>query len=82
MAQYLHDQWVCLCWLLRKHRLLIPATESDTLECRLPAVQMPVQTLRSALDVLTVLPAGRILPVFCCMEMLVPKVRRRESRAG
>ncbi|XP_041506206.1 probable methyltransferase TARBP1 isoform X2 [Microtus oregoni] len=74
VAQYLHDQWVCLCWLLRKHRLLIPATESDTLECRLPAVQMPVQTLRSALDVLTVLPAGHILPVFHCMEMLVPKL--------
>ncbi|KAK7816150.1 hypothetical protein U0070_023633, partial [Myodes glareolus] len=79
VAQYLHDQWVCLCWLLRKHRLLIPATESDTLECRLPAVQMPVQTLRSALDVLTVLPAGRILPVFRCMEMLVPKLLTSEE---
>lgn len=82
MAQYLHDQWVCLCWLLRKHGLLIPAMESDTLECYLPAVQMPVQTLRSALDVLTVLPASRILPVFRCMEVLVPKVRQRERRAG
>nr|XP_048306200.1 probable methyltransferase TARBP1 [Myodes glareolus] len=79
VAQYLHDQWVCLCWLLRKHRLLIPAMESDTLECRLPAVQMPVQTLRSALDVLTVLPAGRILPVFRCMEMLVPKLLTSEE---
>ncbi|MEJ1284303.1 TAR RNA binding protein 1 [Cricetulus griseus] len=73
-AQYLHDQWVCLSFLLRKHYPLIPTTESDRLECFLPAVEMPVQTLRSALDVLTVLPAGCILPVFRCMEVLVPKL--------
>lgn len=54
---------------------LIPATERDVLECFLPAVEMPVQTLQSALEVLTVLPASRILPVFRCMEVLVPKVR-------
>lgn len=53
--------------------------ESDVLECFLPAVEMPIQTLQSALDVLTVLPAGRILPVFRCMEVLVPKVRWREG---
>lgn len=75
VAQYLHHQWICLSFLLRKHHPLIPATERDVLECFLPAVEMPVQTLQSALEVLTVLPASRILPVFRCMEVLVPKVR-------
>ncbi|KAL1785122.1 putative methyltransferase TARBP1 [Sigmodon hispidus] len=79
VSQYLHDQWVCLSFLLRKHYLLIPATESDMLEHFLPAVEMPVQTLRSALDVLTVLPVGCILPVFRCLEVLVPKLLTSEE---
>ncbi|XP_036042954.1 probable methyltransferase TARBP1 isoform X3 [Onychomys torridus] len=79
VAQYLHDQWVCLAFLLRRHGPLNPATESDMQECFLPAVEMPAQTLRSALDVLTVLPADRILPVFRCMEVLVPKLLTSEE---
>ncbi|EDL96770.1 rCG50916 [Rattus norvegicus] len=79
VAQYLHDQWVCLSFLLRKHQGLIPATESDVLKCCLPAVEMPVPTLQSALDVLTVLPAGLVLPVFHCMEVLVPKLLTSEE---
>lgn len=79
VAQYLHDQWVCLSFLLRKYHPLIPAVESDMLECFLPAVEMPIQTLQSALDVLTILPAGRILPVFRCMEVLVPKLLTSEE---
>ncbi|XP_059119778.1 probable methyltransferase TARBP1 [Peromyscus eremicus] len=79
VAQYLHDQWVCLAFLLRRHRPLSPATESDVHECFLPAVEMPAQTLRSALDVLTVLPADRILPVFRCMEVLVPQLLTSEE---
>ncbi|XP_052583489.1 probable methyltransferase TARBP1 isoform X4 [Peromyscus californicus insignis] len=79
VAQYLHDQWVCLAFLLRRHRPLSPAMESDMQECFLPAVEMPAQTLRSALDVLTVLPADRILPVFRCMEVLVPQLLTSEE---
>lgn len=79
VAQYLHDQWVCLSFLLRKHHHLIPSTESDVLEGFLPTAETPVQALQAALDVLTVLPAGRILPVFRCMEVLVPKVRWRKE---
>ena len=79
VAQYLHDQWVCLSFLLRKHHHLIPSTESDVLEGFLPTAETPVQALQAALDVLTVLPAGRILPVFRCMEVLVPKLLTSEE---
>ncbi|XP_029336555.1 probable methyltransferase TARBP1 isoform X2 [Mus caroli] len=79
VAQYLHDQWVCLSFLLRKYHHLIPSTESDVLEGFLPAAETPVQALKAALDVLTVLPAGRILPVFRCMEVLVPKLLTAEE---
>uniref|UniRef100_A0A8C5V2L1 tRNA (guanosine(18)-2'-O)-methyltransferase TARBP1 n=1 Tax=Microcebus murinus TaxID=30608 RepID=A0A8C5V2L1_MICMU len=74
VAQYIHDQWVCLSFLLKKYHTLIPATESEILEPFLPAVQMPVRTLQSALEALTILPSDQVLPVFHCMKILVPKL--------
>uniref|UniRef100_A0A2K6EJE2 tRNA (guanosine(18)-2'-O)-methyltransferase TARBP1 n=1 Tax=Propithecus coquereli TaxID=379532 RepID=A0A2K6EJE2_PROCO len=74
VAQYIHDQWVCLSFLLKKYHALIPATESEILEPFLPAVQMPVRTLQSALEALTILPSDQVLPVFHCMKILVPKL--------
>lgn len=82
VAQYIHSQWVCLSFLLRRYHTLIPAPESGALEPYLPAVQMPGHTLQSALDALAILPADRVLPVFRCMKVLVPKVRRREAGMG
>ncbi|XP_058910588.1 probable methyltransferase TARBP1 isoform X1 [Kogia breviceps] len=74
VAQYIHDQWVCLSFLLKKYHTLIPASEGEILEPILPAVQMPVRTLQSALDALTILPRDQVLPVFQCMKILVPKL--------
>uniref|UniRef100_A0A8C0WPD4 TARBP1 domain-containing protein n=1 Tax=Castor canadensis TaxID=51338 RepID=A0A8C0WPD4_CASCN len=74
VAQYIHSQWVCLSFLLRRYHTLIPAPESGALEPYLPAVQMPGHTLQSALDALAILPADRVLPVFRCMKVLVPKL--------
>ncbi|XP_059755484.1 probable methyltransferase TARBP1 isoform X3 [Balaenoptera ricei] len=74
VAQYIHDQWVCLSFLLKKYHTLIPASEDEILEPILPAVQMPVRTLQSALEALTILPSDQVLPVFLCMKILVPKL--------
>ncbi|XP_019507342.1 PREDICTED: probable methyltransferase TARBP1 [Hipposideros armiger] len=74
VAQYIHDQWVCLSFLLKKYHALIPASEGELLEPILPAVQMPGRTLQSALDALTILPSDQVSPVFCCMKILVPKL--------
>nr|XP_060498830.1 probable methyltransferase TARBP1 isoform X3 [Panthera onca] len=74
VAQYLHDQWVCLSFLLKKYHTLIPTSEGEVLEPILPAVQMPVRTLQAALEALTVLPSDQVLPVFHCMKILVPKL--------
>ncbi|KAM6218336.1 LOW QUALITY PROTEIN: putative methyltransferase TARBP1 [Rhynchocyon petersi] len=74
VAQYVHDQWVCLSFLLRKYHTLIPAAEDETQDPFLPAVQMPVRTLQSALEALTILPSDRVLPVFQTMKVLVPKL--------
>nr|XP_030695450.1 probable methyltransferase TARBP1 [Globicephala melas] len=74
VAQYIHDQWVCLSFLLKKYHTLIPASEDEILEPILPAVQMPMRTLQSALEALTILPSDQVLPVFHCMKILVPKL--------
>ncbi|XP_006868650.1 PREDICTED: probable methyltransferase TARBP1 [Chrysochloris asiatica] len=74
VAQYVHDQWVCLCFLLKKYHALIPTAESEILQPFLPAVQMPGRTLQSALEALTILPSDQVLPVFQCMKILVPKL--------
>ncbi|XP_065778363.1 probable methyltransferase TARBP1 isoform X2 [Muntiacus reevesi] len=74
VAQYIHDQWVCLSFLLRKCPTLIPASEGEILEPTLPAAPMAVRTLQSALEALTVLPSEQVLPVFRCMRILVPKL--------
>ncbi|XP_058552169.1 probable methyltransferase TARBP1 isoform X4 [Neofelis nebulosa] len=74
VAQYIHDQWVCLSFLLKKYHTLIPTSEGEVLEPILPAVQMPVRTLQAALEALTVLPSDQVLPVFHCMKILVPKL--------
>ncbi|XP_045154151.1 probable methyltransferase TARBP1 [Echinops telfairi] len=74
VAQYIHDQWVCLSFLLKKYQALIPTTECEILEPFLPAIQMPIRTLQSALEALTILPSNQVLPVFQSMKILVPKL--------
>lgn len=73
-AQYIHDQWVCLSFLLRKYHSLMPASEGEPLEPSLPALQTPARTLQSAVAALAILPSDRVLPVLRCMKLLVPKV--------
>ncbi|XP_012586707.1 PREDICTED: probable methyltransferase TARBP1 [Condylura cristata] len=74
VAQYIHDQWVCLSFLLKKYHTLIPTLESKIVEPVLPAVQRPIRTLQFALEALTILPSDQVLPVFHCMKILVPKL--------
>uniref|UniRef100_A0A8C6DMN6 TAR (HIV-1) RNA binding protein 1 n=1 Tax=Moschus moschiferus TaxID=68415 RepID=A0A8C6DMN6_MOSMO len=74
VARYIHDQWVCLSFLLRKRHTLTPASEGETLEPTVPAAPLAVRTLQSALEALTVLPSEQVLPVFHCMNILVPKL--------
>ncbi|XP_068920945.1 probable methyltransferase TARBP1 isoform X3 [Petaurus breviceps papuanus] len=73
VAQYVHDQWLCLSFLLNKYHTLIPATEGE-MEPFLDVVPKPVGILQSALEALTILPSDQVLPVFHCMKILVPKL--------
>lgn len=82
VACYIHDQWVCLHFLLKKYQNHIPQSEDETLELSLPAVQRPRRTFQSALEALTVLPSEQVLPVFHCMKVLIPKVRDRKQFKG
>ncbi|XP_047376102.1 probable methyltransferase TARBP1 isoform X3 [Sciurus carolinensis] len=74
VAQYVHDQWVCLSFLLRRCHPLVPAAEGDQLEPSPPTVWTPALILRAALDALSILPSDQVSPVFCCMKILVPQL--------
>ncbi|XP_065257613.1 probable methyltransferase TARBP1 [Emys orbicularis] len=74
VASYVHDQWVCLHFILNKYHKFIPLSNDETLELSLLAVQRPIRTLQSALEALTLLPSDQVLPVFRCMKVLVPKL--------
>nr|XP_032630889.1 probable methyltransferase TARBP1 [Chelonoidis abingdonii] len=74
VASYVHDQWVCLHFILNKYHKCIPLSNDETLELSLLAVQRPIRTLQSALEALTLLPSDQVLPVFHCMKLLVPKL--------
>ncbi|XP_027726618.1 probable methyltransferase TARBP1 isoform X3 [Vombatus ursinus] len=73
VAQYIHDQWLCLSFLLNKYHTLIPTTEGE-MEPFLHVIPKPVGILQSALEALTILPSDQVLPVFHCMKILVPKL--------
>ncbi|KAM9155886.1 putative methyltransferase TARBP1 isoform 2-T2 [Pangshura tecta] len=74
VASYIHDQWVCLHFILNKYHKFIPLSNDETLELSWLAVESPVRTLQSALEALTLLPSDQVLPVFHCMKVLVPKL--------
>ncbi|XP_074079086.1 putative methyltransferase TARBP1 isoform X1 [Macrotis lagotis] len=74
VAQYVHDQWLCLSFLLNKYHDLTPATEVEMLEPFLQVALKPGSILQSAIEALTILPSDQVLPVFHCMKILVPKL--------
>ncbi|KAG8444525.1 hypothetical protein GDO86_009620 [Hymenochirus boettgeri] len=69
VACYLHDQWVCLSFILQKCKSNIPCLNEH-----LRSAQTPASSLQEALNVLSVIPSNQSLPVFHCMKFLIPKV--------
>ncbi|MEE6475249.1 hypothetical protein FKM82_010669 [Ascaphus truei] len=76
VARYLHDQWVCLHFVLHKYQDNIPTSDTENLESSRLVFQRPGEMLQSALDTLSIIPADQALPVFRCMKLLVPKILR------
>ncbi|XP_041418736.1 probable methyltransferase TARBP1 isoform X2 [Xenopus laevis] len=74
VARYLHDQWVCFHFVLHKHKSSLSTSNTKNLEFASLIFSSPASSLQSALDVLSVIPSSEVLPVFCCMKLLVPKV--------
>ncbi|XP_053567073.1 probable methyltransferase TARBP1 [Bombina bombina] len=71
VARYLHDQWVCLHYVLYQCHCL-QTSDTDTPEPLL--FQTPAAALQLALDALSILPSDQAVPIFHCMKLLVPKV--------
>ncbi|NXX12459.1 TARB1 methyltransferase, partial [Podargus strigoides] len=73
VARYVHDQWICLRFILNSFSTLAQEYE-ETPEMSLSTVERSRKILESALEALTVLPSDQVLPVFDCMKVLVPKL--------
>ncbi|KAH0622497.1 hypothetical protein JD844_024859 [Phrynosoma platyrhinos] len=70
VARFIHDQWVCLNFVLNNQNV----SKDQNLEQFLMDEQKCTRTLHSALEAITVLPSDHVLPVFRCMKILVPKI--------
>ncbi|NWH72728.1 TARB1 methyltransferase, partial [Piaya cayana] len=73
VACYIHDQWICLRFILNSFPTLAQEYE-ETSERSLSPVERARKILESALEALTILPSDQVLPVFDCMKVLVPKL--------
>uniref|UniRef100_A0A663MZX7 tRNA (guanosine(18)-2'-O)-methyltransferase TARBP1 n=1 Tax=Athene cunicularia TaxID=194338 RepID=A0A663MZX7_ATHCN len=73
VARYVHDQWICLRFILNSFPTLAQEYE-ETSEMALSTVERSRKILQSALEALTILPSDQVLPVFDCMKVLVPKL--------
>uniref|UniRef100_A0A8C8EF93 tRNA (guanosine(18)-2'-O)-methyltransferase TARBP1 n=1 Tax=Otus sunia TaxID=257818 RepID=A0A8C8EF93_9STRI len=73
VARYVHDQWICLRFILNSFPTLAQEYE-ETSEMSLSTVERSRKILQSALEALTILPSDQVLPVFDCMKVLVPKL--------
>ncbi|NWI93242.1 TARB1 methyltransferase, partial [Pitta sordida] len=73
VARYIHDQWICLRFVLNS--FLTPAQGyEETSEMSLSGVERSKKILQSAIEALSILPSDQVLPVFDCMKVLVPKL--------
>ncbi|NXI58537.1 TARB1 methyltransferase, partial [Chloroceryle aenea] len=73
VARYVHDQWICLRFILNLFPTL--AQESgETSEMSLSTAERSKKILQFALEALSILPSDQVLPVFDCMKVLVPKL--------
>uniref|UniRef100_A0A8C5MSP4 tRNA (guanosine(18)-2'-O)-methyltransferase TARBP1 n=1 Tax=Leptobrachium leishanense TaxID=445787 RepID=A0A8C5MSP4_9ANUR len=76
VARYLHDQWICIYFLLENFSKvsnpeIAKSPESPEWSYHF---ESPSATLQLALDALSIIPSDHALPIFNCMKHLVPKV--------
>ncbi|KAM9382300.1 LOW QUALITY PROTEIN: putative methyltransferase TARBP1 [Phaethornis superciliosus] len=73
VARYVHDQWICLRFILNLFPTLSQENE-DPSEILSSTVEKSIKILELALEALTILPSDQVLPVFDCMKVLVPQL--------
>ncbi|NWX37370.1 TARB1 methyltransferase, partial [Notiomystis cincta] len=73
VARYVHDQWICLRFVLNSFPTLAQGYE-ETSAMSLSTAERSKEILQSALEALSILPSDQVLPVFDCMKVLVPKL--------
>ncbi|XP_071288156.1 probable methyltransferase TARBP1 isoform X3 [Agelaius tricolor] len=73
VARYVHDQWICLRFVLNSFATLAQGCE-ETSVMSLSMAERSKEIIQSALEALSILPSDQVSPVFDCMKVLVPKL--------
>ncbi|XP_069786930.1 probable methyltransferase TARBP1 isoform X2 [Narcine bancroftii] len=78
-TQYVHDQWICIYFILNKS---VPLSESATNEsCEVSSLiaENTIPTLHACIEALNIVPAEQVLPILQCMKILVSQLYRTEA---
>ncbi|XP_038671600.1 probable methyltransferase TARBP1 isoform X2 [Scyliorhinus canicula] len=78
-AQYVHDQWACIYFILNKFEQSSESAAFKSCELSLPVVENPALILGACIEALNIVPSDRVLPILQCMKILVPKLYRSEE---
>ncbi|GCB68596.1 hypothetical protein scyTo_0005329 [Scyliorhinus torazame] len=78
-AQYVHDQWACIYFILNKFEQSSENAACKTCELSLTVVENPALILGACIEALNIVPSDRVLPILQCMKILIPKLYRSEE---
>ncbi|XP_051869146.1 probable methyltransferase TARBP1 isoform X2 [Pristis pectinata] len=78
-TQYVHDQWVCIYFILNKSVPLPESAAKKSCELSSLSVENAAPTLHACIEALNIVPADQVLPILQCMKILVPKLYRSEE---
>lgn len=75
-TQYVHDQWVCIYFMLKKSVPLHEHVAKKSCDLSSLNVENAVPMLHACIEALNIVPADQALPILQCMRIVVPKVSK------
>ncbi|XP_032881793.1 probable methyltransferase TARBP1 isoform X1 [Amblyraja radiata] len=78
-TQYVHDQWVCIYFMLKKSVPLHEHVAKKSCDHSSLNVENAVPMLHACIEALNIVPADQVLPILQCMRIVVPKLYRSEE---
>ncbi|XP_048457329.1 probable methyltransferase TARBP1 [Rhincodon typus] len=81
-TQYIHDQWVCIHFILNKLEQPSETVANKSCVLSLTAVENPALILHACVEALNIVRSDQVLPILQCMKILVPKLLSINGECG